>query len=78
MYIQIDDPMPGKGSDMTGIKITAQYSITKESFSRDLRAELLNFPSTNISGIKETATRTIAVLDSLQNMKKRIIIWLQC
>ena len=78
MHIPGDDPMQGKDSDMTGIKISAQCSITEKSFSLDLQAELFNFRSAEIADIQEIRMPPDLTISSLQNMKKRIIIRLQC
>ncbi len=78
MHIPGDDPVPRKDSDMIGNKIAAQSGNTESPISHGLGIELTSLRDADIAFSKEIQDTAGTYLSPLQNMKKRIIIWLQC
>ncbi len=63
---------------MIGNKIATQGGNTESPLSHGLEAESMSFRNVDIALSKEIRDTAGTYLSPLQNMKKRIIIWLQC
>ena len=78
MHIQGDDPVQGKDSDMSRIMTDQPNNNINRLLSHGLEVESISFRNVDIADIQEIRMPPDLTISSLQNMKKRIIIWLQC